>query len=70
MQVFLREVDEVANSRRARVRDAAPTEAPRATGVNGVEAMLNRALRPGASMDRRTRSTSDEEQGGAACVLS
>ena len=70
VQVFLREVDEIANSRRARVRDAAPNDAPPSTGVNAVEAMLQRGLRPGASQDLRARSNGDEEEGGPACVLS
>lgn len=47
-RVPVAEVDAVANSRRARVREgsAAPTSEPVATGINGVEELLRRSLRP------------------------
>jgi hypothetical protein len=71
VQIPLREVDEIANSKRARVRDAEVTEAAPATGVNGVEAMLDRALRPAAGKNCPARSVArNDEQGGAACVQS
>jgi transposase InsO family protein len=62
-QVFLRDVDDVANSRRARVRELRKSETtpPPATGINGVEAMLRRSLRP-SSIDE------NGEEGGAVCV--
>jgi hypothetical protein len=61
--VYLREVDDVSNSRRARVRTlSSPTNAtPPSTGLNGVEAMLRRSLRPNSSAE-------DGEEGGGVCV--
>ncbi|MCA9716412.1 MAG: transposase, partial [Myxococcales bacterium] len=68
--VPLSEVDSVANSRRLRMRMAPvdPGAAPRATGINGVEALLRRTLHP----DGRGTSTEarEDEQGGATCARS
>ncbi len=52
-QVFLREVDAVANSRRSRARPKKPSGArsPRKTGLNTVEDTLRRVLRPGPRRD-------------------
>ena len=65
-QVFVTEVDAVANSRRARVRErpAIAAEAPAVTGINGVEALLRRSLRPEPS----SSSERHGEEGGATCV--
>ena len=61
-QVFVREVDVVANSRRARVREErATTTPPTNTGINGVEAQLRRALHPRPSDE-------SSEEGDATCV--
>ena len=67
-QVVLREVDCVANATRAR-RPAAskrPTEPRPRTGLNAIEGLLGRALRPDPDDDDR----SDNDQGGTACARS
>jgi transposase InsO family protein len=69
-QIPVREVDEVANSKRARIRTKPKGEGfqvnPPVTGVNGVEAFLRRKLGEGAAGGDAKRD--GDEQGGVPCV--
>ena len=65
VRVPLREVDAVSNSRRTRVSEKrpTPTEPPPTTGINGVEALLERSIHPDMNDD-------DAAEGGAVCKQS
>jgi len=60
VHVPVREVDDVSNSRRARVAKIAPPASANPTGLNAVEGALERLLHP--------PQEDDGEEGGAACV--
>lgn len=64
VRVPVREVDSIANSRRARVRKM-ETPPAKPTGLNPVEGALEKLLHPEPSEDA---DDSDGEQGGAACA--
>jgi putative transposase len=72
MQVPVREVDEVANSQRARIRTKPKSDGfqadPPVTGVNGVEAFLRRKLGHGAIGGAAEHD--EDEQGGVPCAQS
>ncbi len=73
-RVVLRDVDEVANSRRVRVRSKTtqlkPQERP-STGINGVEAMIERTLKvvraAAIESDVRDEANDTDENGGLVC---
>jgi len=69
-QVPVREVDEVANSKRARIKTKPKGDGfqsdPPVTGVNGVEAFLRRKLGDGAAGSAAERD--GDEQGGVPCA--
>lgn len=68
-RIALQDVDEVANSRRPRIRSkGTPPPQQESTGINGVEGMLDRALRPSSTTPPAPRETGEgDENGGAVC---
>jgi transposase InsO family protein len=66
VRVPVREVDAVANSRRARVVKAESLPPPKPTGSNAVEGTLQRLFHP--PVDGPVDERDGEERGGAACA--
>jgi len=73
-RVTLRDVDEVANSKRVRIRSKptrSSSQAQPSTGINGVEALIRRTLKAASAAPIETstaKETSEtDENGGFAC---